>query len=446
MAEPLPRERRRGRPWPTRLAVVVGLACLFGLASHGVAGAGLLAEPVLEPGATASALAAMQVSEWALERERLVERQARLERQYTATLATRLGTERRLRRLASDFVAVTDAMVELDAELDHRLIDVTQKQRRLEALLAEIVQLSRDETGDPRRLAQLRAVAASLARPFAAAKTALAETRAARSALDDRVTGIEQVSVDARQALLDAEARAERLARAIDANRQLATDAWSRQHAATSAWLLAARRLDRVVASRDLATARLAAPAVASGTLASSSLAMLEPKALTARAIVAPRPVRGAVHYDLPEMAAILPSVPVASGTAGAGQVVPVAGAVVSRFGEGQKPPFDRGLTIEVEDRRLVRAPRDGRVVFAQAYEGFGLLLIIDHGNEYHSLLSGLSRFVVHEGWTVRAGQMVGTLEPGAETTGRLYVELRRRGVPVDPLTWFAAGQDKVRS
>ena len=111
-----------------------------------------------------------------------------------------------------------------------------------------------------------------------------------------------------------------------------------------------------------------------------------------------------------------------------------------------QKPPFDRGVTIEVDDRRLVRAPRDGRVVFARAYAGFGLLLIIDHGNEYHSLLSGLSHFVVQEGWTVRAGEMVGTLEPGTEGIGRLYLELRRHGIPIDPLAWYAAGQDKVRS
>ncbi len=424
---------------------MVGLACVFGLASHDVARAGLIAEPV-QSRTIAPALAAMHEAEWALKRERLVERQARLKRQYTVTLATRQGNERRVRRLAGDFAAVTEARLKLDAEVDNRLVDVTRKQHRLEALLAEIVQLSRDETGDPRRLAQLRAVAASLARPFAAAKSALAETRAARAVLDDRVTSLQQVSVDARQALVDAEARAERLARAIDANRLLATEVSSRQHAATVAAASAARRLDRVVASRDLATAMVAAPAVAAGTFVSSSLVMLEPKMLTARAAIESRSVRGALHYDLPEMTSILPAVPVAGGAASAGQVVPVAGAVVSRFGEGQKPPFDRGLTIEVEDRRLVRAPRDGRVVFARAYDGFGLLLIIDHGDEYHSLLSGLSRFVVHEGWTVRAGQMVGTLEPEAETAGRLYVELRRRGVPVDPLTWFAAGQDKVRS
>ncbi len=204
---------------------------------------------------------------------------------------------------------------------------------------------------------------------------------------------------------------------------------------------LAESRSAKVGASRHMAAARVAVPPAERSARLLEARAprrlTLEPRDLTARAVVAERPI------------ARLPITACRCGTARPrpGQPGdPVAGAVVGRFGEGQKPPFDRGLTIEVEDRRLVRAPRDGRVVFARGYDGFGLLLIIDHGDEYHSLLSGLSRFVVHEGWAVRAGQMVGTIEPGKDAVGRLYVELRRSGIPVDPLTWFAAGQDKVRS
>jgi len=207
---------------------------------------------------------------------------------------------------------------------------------------------------------------------------------------------------------------------------------------------LARNRLERVLASRAIATADVPSATTVS-VVDTPRRTLLEPPAVTAQASLVQPPARPVAHFDLPTTA--VGGVAVGGGHAfGSGHVVPVAGAVVSRFGEGQKPPFDRGLTIEVEDRRLVRAPRDGRVVFADTYEGFGLLLIIDHGNEYHSLLSGLSRFVVHEGWLVRAGQMVGTLEPADQAAGRLYIELRRRGVPVDPLTWFAAGQDKVRS
>lgn len=422
-----------------------GLACWLALVAHGPAWAGLSTEPVAEPLVAAVARAALLSAERAELLTQLIERQQRLERQLAATLATRRGSERRLRQLAADYVSLGRTATALDETLDEQRATVHRKQQRLEALLAEIVQISRQESGDARRLAQLRAVAGSLARPFATARAALDDSRSARGALDARLAAIAQVSVEARQALVDAEARAARLALAVDTNRRAVTEAAGRQAVAAVAAGLARNRLERVLASRAIATADL--PSATTGSVVGTPRrTLLEPPVLTAQASLVQPPARPVAHFDLPRTAVGGVAVGGGGHAFSGGHVVPVAGAVVSRFGEGQKPPFDRGLTIEVEDRRLVRAPRDGRVVFADTYEGFGLLLIIDHGNEYHSLLSGLSRFVVHEGWLVRAGQMVGTLEPADQAAGRLYIELRRRGVPVDPLTWFAAGQDKVRS
>ncbi len=451
MAERRPR-RQTHRAWHPAQHILMRLTLIVVLvagssAGLGVARAGLLVEPALEPATTTSTVAMMLLGERHLERKRLIERQARLERDTAVTAAVLQGAELRLRRLAADFASVRQKKSDLTAEIALQRIEIARRQQRLEALLAEIVQLSRDELGDPRRLAQLRAVTASLAQPFAAAKAALAETRSAEADLEDRLAQLRMASVEARQALDDANARGERLALARSATWLQATETARRAAAAERVAAAATRRLDQVMASRTLATAPMPMTAIDSSTVVLSSGArILEPEALRAQAAIAPRQARRPVHYDLPEMALVALTPSGRDAGVNRRRLMPVAGAVVSRFGEGQKPPFDRGLTIKVDDRRLVRAPRDGRVVFARAYEGFGLLLIIDHGNEYHSLLSGLSRFVVHEGWTVRAGQMVGTLEPGTETAGRLYVELRRRGVPVDPLTWFAAGQDKVRS
>ena len=441
---------RRARRRAVLRLVSAGLGCWLAVLAHGPVRAGLLAEPVVEPLAGAAARAALTLAEQRAERARLIERHRRLERRMEVTSATERGAERRLRRLAADYVSLGRTAAELDLTLTEQRATVRRKQQRLEGLLAEIVQLSRQENDDARRLAQLRAVAGSLAHPFAAARAALDTNRAARTAIDEQLAAIAAASVEARQAMVDAEARAVRLARAVDANRRRATEAADRLVAATVASRVASLRRDRVAASRALAAAQMSSPRVASAAASARPgrpvPVLLEPPALTAQASLVRPPVPAVAHYDLPQTAVGGLAFDDADRALGGGHVVPVAGAVVSRFGEGQKPPFDRGLSIEVEDRRLVRAPRDGRVVFARAYEGFGLLLIIDHGNEYHSLLSGLSRFVVHEGWSVRAGQMIGTLEPGDQVAGRLYVELRRRGVPVDPLTWFAAGQDKVRS
>jgi murein hydrolase activator len=71
----------------------------------------------------------------------------------------------------------------------------------------------------------------------------------------------------------------------------------------------------------------------------------------------------------------------------------------------------------------------------------------VDCGGGYHFVLGGLDRLDVSPGQKVLAGEPVGLLgggTPGIATTdgsGRatLYVELRRRGDPVDPRPWFAA-------
>ena len=415
--------------------VMVGMAVL----GPGVALGGIATSPALGGDAGRAVAAALDAAERRAAHAVLTERHARLLRERSVLVAAQRSAELRLRRLVVDFAALAEARAAADALTLARADEVRTRQHRLEALLAEIVQLSRDESGDPRRLAQLRAVASALAQPFAEAKRALAESRSVVLAHERREARLLEASIDARQALIASTTRQVWLSDALDDVLALATEAAERAVAASRMATLTTRRLERAEEGRRLAALPLPVTRAGKGASVEPAPRRLEPRGLTAQAGIALRPVRAMAHFDL------APTVALARGPAG-GQLMPVAGAVVGRFGDGQKAPFDRGLTIEVAERRLVRAPRDGRVVFARAYEGFGLLLIIDHGNEYHSLLSGLSRFVVHEGWAVRAGQMVGTLEPGAEAVGRLYVELRLRGVPVDPLAWFAAGQDKVRS
>jgi murein hydrolase activator len=74
----------------------------------------------------------------------------------------------------------------------------------------------------------------------------------------------------------------------------------------------------------------------------------------------------------------------------------------------------------------------------------YGLLLIIEHGGGYHSLLSGMSRLTVGVDQWVRAGEPVGAFGDFGEMQPHLYVELRRNGRPVNPLSWLAAGHSKV--
>ena len=102
------------------------------------------------------------------------------------------------------------------------------------------------------------------------------------------------------------------------------------------------------------------------------------------------------------------------------------------------------GILLATAVAQTVSAPSAGAVAFAGAFRGFGLLLIIDRGDGYHTLLSGLSHLDVDRGATVIAGQAVGAIGVG-DGKARLYVELRHRGTPVDPAGWLASREDRVR-
>lgn len=124
---------------------------------------------------------------------------------------------------------------------------------------------------------------------------------------------------------------------------------------------------------------------------------------------------------------------------------LPIVGPVSTRFAGGGAGLLDRGVTFASELAQPVRAPRTGIVAFAGPFKSFGLLLIVEHGHEYHSLLAGMARLDVHVGDVVVAGQMIGSIAGSETMPARLYLELRHNGRPVNPLPWLAAREDKVR-
>jgi septal ring factor EnvC (AmiA/AmiB activator) len=89
-------------------------------------------------------------------------------------------------------------------------------------------------------------------------------------------------------------------------------------------------------------------------------------------------------------------------------------------------------------------APYDGDVVFAGLFRGYGLLLIIEHDEEYHTLLTGLSRIDAVIGQRIIAGEPVGVMGQLTPEPPNLYVELRRAGQPINPLPWLAVHKGKV--
>ena len=124
---------------------------------------------------------------------------------------------------------------------------------------------------------------------------------------------------------------------------------------------------------------------------------------------------------------------------------LPVAGRLLHRFGDpdDQSQPA-RGLVYETRAGAAVVAPYDGRILFAGPFRGYGLILIIEHGEGYHSLLSGLGRIDGGVGQWVLAGEPVGAMGSATEGNPRLYLELRHQGHPINPQPWLAAGTGKV--
>jgi len=93
------------------------------------------------------------------------------------------------------------------------------------------------------------------------------------------------------------------------------------------------------------------------------------------------------------------------------------------------------GLDFKAKAGDMVRATSAGTVIFAgQAPERFGNLVVIDHGNGWHSAYGHLSKITVKKDETVRAGERIGLAGQTGEATGpELHFEIRKDGMPVDP-------------
>ena len=144
------------------------------------------------------------------------------------------------------------------------------------------------------------------------------------------------------------------------------------------------------------------------------------------------------------QIVALVPVRPPVSAARGAFSM-PARGQLVSRFNETTALGLTtKGIVIETRVSAQIVAPYDGRVAFAGRFREYGLLLIIDHGEGYHTLLAGMGRIDVLLDQRVLAGEPVGVMESIAEAKPRLYVELRSDGHPINPLPWLAAETIKV--
>ncbi|HTP25658.1 MAG TPA: peptidoglycan DD-metalloendopeptidase family protein [Anaeromyxobacteraceae bacterium] len=121
----------------------------------------------------------------------------------------------------------------------------------------------------------------------------------------------------------------------------------------------------------------------------------------------------------------------------------PVAGTVEVGFGRVVNPRFNtvtiqKGLDIRAPAGTEVRAVAAGRVAHAGWFKGYGNLIIVDHGDGYHTLVAHLASMNTAIGEEVEPGTLLGVVgDTGSLKGPYLYFEIRAQGRPVDPRTWL---------
>ena len=121
----------------------------------------------------------------------------------------------------------------------------------------------------------------------------------------------------------------------------------------------------------------------------------------------------------------------------------PVVGRVELAFGKVENPRFhtvtvQKGLDLRAPAGVPVRAVADGKVVFAGWLKGYGNLVIVDHGDGYHTVVAHLGELERKTGEEVHGGDPLGPLgDTGSLKGSYAYFELRHRGVAVDPQVWL---------
>lgn len=118
---------------------------------------------------------------------------------------------------------------------------------------------------------------------------------------------------------------------------------------------------------------------------------------------------------------------------------LPVDAKVIVRFGSQRKVGNLRwkGVVLAGQLGSDIHAVYAGRVVYADWMRGFGLLLIIDHGDSYLSLYGQNESILVEEGDWVSTGQTIATMgKSGGSSSPSLYFEIRYKGKPQNPLLW----------
>jgi septal ring factor EnvC (AmiA/AmiB activator) len=144
------------------------------------------------------------------------------------------------------------------------------------------------------------------------------------------------------------------------------------------------------------------------------------------------------------------PKETVSAGFAGQGLVAkkgklpwPAADSeVLQGFGKYKSPDlgeelFSKGLELNTFGQVAVSAISDGQVIFTGQMPGYGLVVVLDHGQRFYSVYGKLSSLFVAPGDRIKAKDKIAVSSAGAKAQSNLYFEIRENGAALDPRSFL---------
>jgi len=128
----------------------------------------------------------------------------------------------------------------------------------------------------------------------------------------------------------------------------------------------------------------------------------------------------------------------------------PVAGPIRSGYGRRRDPftgetEIHQGLDIGALYGSAIRAPANGRVVFAARQSAYGNLVVVDHGNGITTRYGHLSRFEARVGNQLRKGDLIGYVGSSGRSTGpHLHYEVRLNDRTVNPRNYLPVNTSRT--
>ncbi len=365
--------------------------------------------------------------------------------------AARDAAVARLRSLEAKSTAVARDLSEIDADLIAAASDSTAREEAAYAAEEQLMILA-----DERE---------TTAGALSADQAALEDLLAALMTFGSRkppalATSPEDSAAAVRAAILMSDAapalskRADELRAQIDALNRLAAETREQQtNLASATGALSARReeINALAAEKRRALAALNAETDAarseSKRLADEAESLRDlldrlARAAPARPSVKPPTGKPVTRPSAAKPPATTPARPPASlaakPPAGAGvPVQPAVGARLRRFGQTVEGARQEGLTLATRAAAQVVAPLDARVQYSGVFRSYGQMVILDVGDDVLVVVAGLDALYPEAGQWVLAGEPIGRMADRKSPSPELYLEVRRKGQPVDPEKWL---------